>query len=139
MNTVETFLAHIEKQPNGCWKWLGSITVYGYGQYTFEGKNWRAHRLSYHLFVTPLTGDEEEYICHACNNKWCVAPEHLVSGNASVNYHHAASVGRIPDKDQRFGRKQTEGKDLPKGIYYDPDRDNYRVSIRVKEKRYQAN
>lgn len=136
-NTIESFLSFVDKTTNSCWKWLGSISSHGYGQFTYCGKNWRAHRLSYWFFVDN-TITEEDYLCHSCNNKWCVNPEHLVKGNASVNYEHARLCGRIPEHDQRFGRKNVIGKSLPKGIIYDSARNKYKCSIRVGDKRYQV-
>lgn len=43
-----------------------------------------------------------------------------------------------PEKDQRHGRKPTNGRDLPKGIYYDSTRDTYKCSLRADGKRYQG-
>lgn len=138
MNDLETFLSKIEYQSNGCWKWTGSFLASGYGQISYQGKNWRAHRLAYHLLREQLPADDTSYICHACNNPWCVNPEHLVRGNAYINNMHARISGRIPTHDQRRGRSKTSGRDLPKGITYDAVRQDYKCSIRVGEKRIQA-
>lgn len=137
MATIEYFLSKVEILDNGCWKWLGSFTAAGYGQVWHEGRNWRAHKFSYCFLKEWIPKGSDIYLCHMCNNKWCVNPYHMLKGDAEINHQHSLASGEGP-KDQRYGRKNIKGKSLPKGIYYDTNRTNFRVSIRVGNKRYQA-
>lgn len=67
-----------------CWQWLGWKDDRGYGRAGFRGKSWCAHRLSYHLFVAPITLGCE--IHHKCYNTSCVNPAHLEEVTPLRNY-----------------------------------------------------
>jgi hypothetical protein len=75
------FSEKVEKGANqqGCWRWRGSLSGWGYGQLTssIRGRVYgmKAHRVAYELFVGAVpTGMK---IDHLCNNRWCVNPSHL--------------------------------------------------------------
>jgi len=123
-----------EETEEGCWRWKLSLTSRGYGQYQAMGEC-LAHRVFYKIFISP---EMPEQVMHLCNNKWCVNPAHLRGGTAKDNYEHAVECGLQSDKDQRFGRQNTKGKILPKGITYDAARKNFKCSIRKKPYRYQS-
>jgi len=42
-----------------------------------------AHCLSYELFNSDIVN--KNYICHSCDRKGCINPEHIFQGSASVN------------------------------------------------------
>ena len=64
-------------EPNtGCWLWLGSLNMNGYGKMRYLGSgNTRAHRISYKAFKGPIPEGLE--LDHLCRVKSCVNPDHL--------------------------------------------------------------
>jgi len=85
-------------------------------QVKFEGDQWKANRLSYHLNREPIKRTPErdcDYVLHECGNDWCVEPSHLYLGtlaqNAADCYRH------IPDMRERLSNAQ-------KIIWSDPSR-----------------
>lgn len=75
MEEHQRFLAKVNKIPNGCWEWTGSLTNKLYGQFYYSGKNGRAQRYSYEFYVGKIP--EGLTIDHQCNNTKCVNPAHL--------------------------------------------------------------
>lgn len=61
-------------KSHGCWKWKAGGTG-DYGTFYLRGKNQRAHRASFQIFVGPLEIGEDVH--HNCRNEWCVNPRHL--------------------------------------------------------------
>lgn len=76
------FWSKVEK-TDGCWLWIGSKNIEGYGQCKCNNKDYNAHRISYYL----ATGDDPKYfiIRHKCENKSCVNPDHLCVGSYQDN------------------------------------------------------
>lgn len=138
MDVIERFMSHVDKMDNGCWIWNKSAGSSGYGNFWNGTDTVTAHRYSYEIFVAKIPDGRDNQVLHACNNKLCVNPEHLVLGTSFANYLHAKECGLIPGKGQRFGRKPTVGRELAKGVIYETARHKFRASIRVMDKRYQA-
>ena len=91
MNTAR-FMKYISKQTNGCWYWTGGKTKKGYGKCAFFGKTVDAHRVSYILFNGSIPKDK--IVCHSCDIKVCVNPEHLTLGTYKSNMQDAKNRGR---------------------------------------------
>lgn len=75
-------LAKVEVLPDGCWRWVGNITG-RYGSMVFRGRDVRAHRVAYEVFVGPIPDGLQ--IDHLCRNTHCVNPEHLEPVTAAEN------------------------------------------------------
>jgi hypothetical protein len=90
-NRPEDFWNWVAKS-DGCWEWTGALE-YGYGVWAWQGRKWRAHRFSFWLAHGRLA--EDAFVCHHCDNKKCVRPEHLYEGDAVTNGADAAARKRM--------------------------------------------
>jgi len=86
-NKTETILTRFNKKytvdpQTGCWLWEGKPNQ-GYGTFYMRGKMYPAHRASYILLNGNI--EDELMICHKCNVKMCVNPEHLYAGSHDDN------------------------------------------------------
>jgi hypothetical protein len=77
---------------SGCWLWTASCYKNGYGSIWLSGKkNVGAHRLSYMAFVGDIPSDM--FVCHKCDVKFCVNPDHLFLGSNAENIRDCVSKG----------------------------------------------
>jgi hypothetical protein len=91
----ELFDRHVVKGDD-CWSWGGYINNKGYGYTRIGGKvskGWLAHRLSWSLHFGEIP--DGLHVCHKCDNRMCVRPDHLFLGTNMDNIRDRMQKGRL--------------------------------------------
>lgn len=131
---MERFLSKIRKTDT-CWLWIAGGRGAGYGSFKINGKTIDSHRVSYELYVGKIP--EGMYICHKCDNRKCVNPDHLFLGTPRDNWQDAVDKGRINPNKVPLSEEQRKHPGV--GAYRRGCRcDECKNAVKLKTRRYRA-
>lgn len=88
----ERLLNRIIHSTSGCWEWTGCSRGNGYGCMKVGSKLIDTHRLSFLVFKGAIP--DGLLVCHTCDNKKCINPDHLFTGTHQDNYDDSIKKGR---------------------------------------------
>src|SRR5216683_2220131 len=101
------------KKLSPCWIWIGATTPQGYGSIAtirINGKGFTelAHRVAYELTYGDIP--RGMFVCHTCDNRFCVNPSHLFLGTHQDNMQDMHQKGRSIEhtKPERHARGERQ-------------------------------
>lgn len=96
----DRFDRYVSRSDSSCWLWTGAKTAKGYGRITVGGRSREAHRVAFELARGEIPAGQ--YVCHTCDNRACVNPEHFFLGSVADNNADRVAKGRCA-KGERHG------------------------------------
>jgi len=89
-----------------CWNFAGHLDPDGYGVITKDSAPYRAHRAAHEAWVGPIP--DGHLIRHACDNRRCINPNHLLTGLPADNTRDAQERQRLANGERHGMHKLTD-------------------------------
>lgn len=101
LSDFDRITSNIDVSENGCWNWKGATSKSGYGVLRARNRrsNFYAHRAM--CYLSGIGNPDGKLVCHTCDNRKCVNPEHLFIGSAKENVRDMISKKRNCREDGR--------------------------------------
>lgn len=99
----ERFWKRVVKHESGCWLYGGDRFGNKYAQISYGGRAAKytlAHRYSYEIHNGEIP--RGKFICHKCDVRNCVNPDHLYAGDHEDNNKDRVDRGRSKGKRERI-------------------------------------
>ena len=97
-----------------CWEWTASKNSGGYGKLAVDARRAAkkfedAHRVSWRMHFGAIPAGRQ--VCHACDNRACVRPDHLWLGDNRLNWLDSKAKNR----------QKQRGTSCPHGHLFTPE------------------
>lgn len=105
---TDRYWSQVDQSDNdrACWVWTGSVNSKGYGRFFVNGRHQGAHRLSWLLAGRAI--HRNLLICHTCDNKRCVNPDHLIMADTATNNRDAKLKRNLAGKRKRIKKPYSD-------------------------------
>jgi len=110
-NTKQTLWDRCSKKENGCWEY-SPINKDGYGRMWYKCKVQPAHRLAYE-FTNTTKISKNLKVCHSCDNRCCINPDHLFLGTQKDNLDDMVKKNRDKRVGSQNGSSKLTETDIP--------------------------